>query len=86
MNRLENKSGPDKISVELLKKCFSSIYNPLLKIIDNSLALGKVPTEIKLFTIIHIPKVNKIFCKYQSGFHNKQLRSDFTMYFNRLEK
>lgn len=57
VSSLKNKSSPDEICVELLKKCFSAIRNPLLNIINSSLERCEVPNELKLSTIIPIPKV-----------------------------
>lgn len=54
---LKNKTSPDNISVELLKKCFNGICDPLLNIVNSSLELCKMPNEMKISTIVPIPKV-----------------------------
>ena len=55
---VKNKStGDDGFSVKLLKDLFCVIGYPLLNIVNTSLETGRVPSLLKISTIIPIPKV-----------------------------
>ena len=55
---LPNKGSPDGINSELLKNIYSSIEKPLLNLVNSSLETGKIPSVIKISTIIPIPKIS----------------------------
>jgi len=57
VNGLKTTSTCDGINVETLKSSLDSISDLLLKVINNSLAQGIVPSRWKKSTVIPIPKV-----------------------------
>ena len=53
---LPNKGSPDDVSSEFIKNTFENIKEPLLNLINSSIETGKVPTLLKVSTIIPIEK------------------------------
>lgn len=57
---MPNKGSPDGINMILIKNIYESISEPLLNLINSSLKKGKIPDDIKISTIIPVPKVSKV--------------------------
>ena len=60
---LKNKKSTDCIGMDVIKNTFEIIGYPLLHIINTSLTKSTIPSELKISTVIPIPKVtgtNKI--------------------------
>ena len=55
---LPNKGSPDDINAEFIKKTYHNIKDPLLNLINTSLEIGKLPSLLKVSTIIPIQKVS----------------------------
>ena len=53
---LPNKGSPDDVSSEFIKNTLENIKEPLLNLINSSIETGKVPTLLKVSTIIPIEK------------------------------
>lgn len=59
ITQLKNKSsGDDILSVKLLKNIFHTVGFPLLNLINTSIKKGMLPAELKISTVVPIPKVN----------------------------
>lgn len=56
---MQNKGSLEKITVEFLKKCYDNIVDLLLNIINTSHETDIFPDNLKISTIIPIPKVQK---------------------------
>lgn len=57
---LPNKGSPDEITAEFLKNIYYSVEQPLLNMVNTSLELGKLPSKLKISTIIPVPKVTHV--------------------------
>ncbi|TWW74205.1 putative RNA-directed DNA polymerase from transposon BS [Takifugu flavidus] len=52
-------AGPDRVCPQLLKTCAAELEEPLQRVFNLSLELGKVPTLWKMSCIIPVPKKNR---------------------------
>lgn len=57
---LPNKGSPDEITAEFLKNIYYSVEKPLLNLVNTSLETGKLPSHLKISTVIPVPKVNNV--------------------------
>lgn len=53
---LPNKGSPDDLTAEFLKNVYDNIEDPLLNLVNTSLLTGKVPSILKISTIVPVPK------------------------------
>lgn len=56
---LKNKSGVNCVNVKFIKNTFDVIGYPLLHVINTSLETGNFPDDLKLSTIVPIPKIKQ---------------------------